>query len=147
MIGRLDGPYIGRRHDAIILKLSELRKELEQTFVNADGSWFTLYGDPGYSNQKFIKTGYRNKNNNNEAQLNFNRTMSSLRVSVEYGFGKILQLFAFVDFKKNQKLLLSPVKKFYLVAALFTNIHSCLRGNQVATYFDCETPILEAYLE
>ena len=147
MIGRLDGPFIGRRHDAVILKLSNLLNQLERCFVNEDGTWFTLYGDPGYSNQKFIKTGYRQKNNNNEAQINFNRVMSSLRVSVEYGFGKILQLFAFVDLKKNQKLLLSPVKKFYIVVALFTNIHSCLRGNQVAMYFNCETPILETYLQ
>jgi len=85
MIGRLGGTYIGRRHDAIILKLCQLRKDLAQTFVNADDSWFSMYGDPSYSDHKFMKTGSGNKNNNDDAQRNFNRTMSSLRVSVEYG--------------------------------------------------------------
>jgi len=89
IIGRLDGPYIGRRHDAVILKLSNISEEFSKVFVNSDGTWFAVYGDPGYSNQKFIKTGFRAKNNENENELQFNRVMSSLRVSVEYGFGKI----------------------------------------------------------
>lgn len=65
---------------------------------------YALYGDPGYSNSKYIKVGYKNHQRLSEKQKFFNKTMSALRVSVEYGFGKILQLFAFVDFKKSETL-------------------------------------------
>ena len=54
-------------------------------------------------------------------EKDFNRAMSSVSVSVEWKFGKIAQYFAYLDFKKNQKILLQPVGKLYLVGALLTN--------------------------
>jgi hypothetical protein len=66
--------------------------------------------------------------------------MSSLRVSVEYGFGKIIQLFAFLDFKKNQKLYMQNIKEQYVVAAILANCHTCLRRSQVSTFFCCNPP-------
>ena len=59
----------------------------------------------------------------------FNKAMSSLRVSVEWLFGDVSNSFKFIDFKKNLKLRLSAVGKFYEVAALIRNILTCLYGN------------------
>ncbi|XP_021953483.1 uncharacterized protein LOC110850356 isoform X1 [Folsomia candida] len=148
IIGRLDGPFNGRRHDSAILGLSGLIEELERKFVQNDGSWYTLYGDPGYANQKFIKIGYKNNSRNplTIQQKNFNRDMSALRVHVEYGFGKVIQLFVFLDYKKNQKLLLQCLRKQYDVAVILSNCHTCLRGSQVTKYFGCAPPELEEYL-
>ena len=44
-------------------------------------------------------------------------TMSkhSIQKCVEWGFGKICLTFAYLDFKKNLKVLLQPVGKYYLV--------------------------------
>ena len=147
LIGRLDGPFNGRRHDSAILHLSGLLEQLQTKFVSDDGTLLKLYGDPGYSNSKFITVGYKNHNTLTNKQKLFNKNMSSLRVSVEYGFGKILQLFAFNDYKKGNKLLLSPLKKQYIVSALFTNCHTCLRGSQVSDYFEINPPSLEEYLK
>jgi nuclease HARBI1 len=147
LIARLDGPYYGRRHDAAIVHLSGILKEMEQIFVNPDGTWMAVYGDSGYSNQKFIKSGYRNFKRLTNKQKEFNATMSSLRVSVELGFGKVLQQFAFLDFAKDQKIFLQPLKKYYYVAVLLANCQTCLRGrNQVSDIFDCHPPSLEEYL-
>jgi len=147
LIGRLDGPFIGRRHDAAVLHLSDVLTEMEAVFNNADGTWYAVYGDPGYSNQKYIKVGYKNHARLSDQQKLFNPTMSSLRVGVEYGFGKILQQFAFLDYSKNQKVYLQPLKKMYYVAAIFANCQSCLRGtNQVSDIFGCTPPTLEEYL-
>ena len=72
-----------------------------------------------------------------------NSKMSKLRVSVEWGFGKTCQLFAFLDFKKNLKILLQPIGKYYLVAAVLANCHTCLYGSQTSTFFGVDPPELE----
>ena len=79
-------------------------------------------------------------------QQEFNSQMCKLRTCVECGFGKICQLFAFLDFKKNLKLLLRPISKYYLVAVILVNCHTCLYGSQTAAYFDLDPPMLETYL-
>lgn len=72
--------------------------------------------------------------------------MSALRVSVEWGFHKIIQKFAFLDLKKNQKLLLQKVGSMYFVGMILTNCHTCLYGSQQSAYFNIEPPLLEQYL-
>jgi hypothetical protein len=79
-------------------------------------------------------------------QKEFNKNMSNVCVSVEWGFGKIAQYFAFLDFKENQKILLQPIAKYYLVGRLLTNCHTCLYGSQTSSYFDVQPPSLETYL-
>lgn len=73
--------------------------------------------------------------------------MKTLRVAVDWGFSKIVTLFAFIDFKKNQKLLLQELESFTKVAVLLTNAHTCLYGHQSATYFNIVPPDLEEYFE
>lgn len=146
MIGRLDGPFIGRRHDAAVFNLSNLRQEMENVFYLPTAN-YALYGDPGYSNSQYVKVGYKNHQHLTERQKLFNKQMSSLRVSVEYGFGKIVQLFAYVDFKKNQKLYLQHLKMQYYVAALLVNCHVCMNGSQVSNFFQCLPPSIEEYLQ
>jgi nuclease HARBI1 len=145
IIGRLDGPFNGIRHDAAILGLSGLKEELnELPKIGCEN--LVVYGDPGYSNQKFIKVGYKNHTKLTEQQKQFNADMSALRVSVEYGFGKIVQQFAYLDFKKNQQLLLQNLRMQYLVAAFLVNCQSCLKGNQTSLYFNCIPPTIEGYV-
>ena len=86
---------------------------------------------PGIQNQKFIKVGYKNHRTLSFAQKQVNKNMSAFRVSVEYGFGKILQQFDFLDFRKNQKLYIQFLKEQYYVAAILVNCQSCLRSNQI----------------
>ncbi len=147
LIGRLDGPKNGRRHDSAILHLSGLLLELRRKFILPDGSWYALYGDTGYANQKFIKVGYKSHRILTEREKTFNEKMSALRINVEYGFGKILQYFAFVDYKKNQKILLQPLKQMYIVAAILANCLTCFHGSQICDAFDCQPPTMEEYLQ
>lgn len=79
-------------------------------------------------------------------QNKLNKKMSKLRVSVEWGFGKILQLFPFLDFKKNLKIYKQPVGNYYKVGVILTNCHTCIYGSQVSDYFGCDPPALEQYL-
>ena len=59
----------------------------------------------------------------------FNKSMSAVRVLVEWIFGDIINYFKFVDFKNNLKIGLSSVGKMYIVAALLRNDVTCLQSN------------------
>lgn len=138
------GPIEGRRHDAFMLSVSGLPNKL-RPFNQRNGQPYVLYGDPAYGLSRNILSPFRGLHLTPPEQ-EFNRTMSSVRVSVEWTFGKIIQYFAYLDFKKNQKVLLQPVGKYYLVGAFLTNCHTCLYGSQTTTFFGVSPPTLETYL-
>ena len=76
----------------------------------------------------------------------FNEAMSSVRVSVEWLFGDVLNDFKFLDFKSSLKLGLSAVGKHYIVAALLRNTLTCLYGNNTSTFFQVDPPTVQDYL-
>ena len=53
--------------------------------------------------------------------------------------------FKFTDFKKNLKIDLSCVGKFYRVSAILINAYTCLYKNNVSQYFAIDPPLLEEY--
>ena len=67
-----------------------------------------LYGDPAYPLQTHLQVPFRmvQPNANMEA---FNKSMSSVRISVEWLFGDVVSSFAFIDSKKDLKVALSSV--------------------------------------
>ena len=71
--------------------------------------------------------------------------MSSVRASVEWVFGDIINYFSFLDFKKNLKLGLSAVGKMYIVCALLTNARSCLYPTSTSGFFSLGTPTLQEH--
>ncbi|KAG0415009.1 hypothetical protein HPB47_007814 [Ixodes persulcatus] len=72
---------------------------------------------------------------------------TAVRQAVEWGFGKVVAEFTFLDFKKNQKLLWQQVEEMYKVGTIFTNCHTIIYGTQVSTYFGLDPPPLREYLE
>lgn len=77
----------------------------------------------------------------------YNKLMPTMRVSVEFGFGKIVWQLAFLNFRKTPKQYLSPLKEMFYVADFFVNCHRCLRGeNQISYIFGCYVPTLQEYL-
>ena len=74
-----------------------------------------------------------------------NHSMSSVRSSVEWVFGDIINYFKFLDFKNNLKIGLSQVGKMYIVCAILHNALTCLYGNTTSQFFDLDPPSLEDY--
>ena len=137
------GPFEGRRHDAALMRESGLQEQLQDLDLRAqDGVKLHLYGDTAYGLSEQIIVPFQGA----QAQREFNKGMSSARESIEWGFGKISSLWKFVDYSKNQKVLLQPVGVYYRVAALLTNCHTCCYSSQTGMYFDIEPPTLEQYL-
>lgn len=144
LIANLFGPIEGRRHDAFMLGESGLSDKLRR-FQKPNGEPYVIYGDPAYGITRNVLAPFRGAHLTDD-QKEFNSQMSKVRTSVEWGFGKIIQYFAYLDFKKNLKVLLQPVAKFYLVGAILTNCHTCLYGSLTSTFFELDPPLLETYL-
>jgi hypothetical protein len=96
------GPVEAKRHDAAMLRMSGLMPMLEENMTLRDGTIFSLYGDPAYPLRPHLIAPFRGAVLS-QNQMIFNKRMSKLRSSVEWSFGKILSLFAFVDYKKKPK--------------------------------------------
>lgn len=143
LICQLDGPYPGGRHNAGILRESQLYDKLEQL---VQGSEFAVYGDPSYPLRLLLMTPYEGSELT-KPQEGFNAGMNAVRQVVELGLGKVVAQFAFLDFGQNQRMLLQTVPRMYKVAVILANCHSCMYGNQVSTYFGLETPCLFDYLQ
>ena len=75
----------------------------------------------------------------------YNAEMSSVRVTVEWLFGDIINDFKFLVFKKNMKIGMSSVGKMYLVCALLHNAITCLYGNNTSQLFVLNPLSLEDY--
>jgi nuclease HARBI1 len=146
IVAHMSKPLKGRRHDDRLLRESKLVEILTRCANDAHGQSFYLYGDPAYPLSQYLLTPYRGSRLTAE-QTEFNRRMSSVRETVEWGFQRILSLWAFLDFKKNQKLYLQLVGTAYLVAALLTNCHACLYNSEIAQFFGMMPPSLETYLQ
>ena len=140
----LFGPIEGKRHDAFLLSESGLSQLLRQ-FNQPNGQPYVIYGDPAYGISRNIIAPFRGAQVTPQ-EHEFNTSMSKVRISVEWAFGKITQYFTFVDLKRNNKILMQPIGKHYLVAALLTNCHTCLDGSLASSFFNCTPPSLERYL-
>lgn len=95
MVSHLSGPFLGNRHDSAVLLLSGLLDHMEAKMHDNNGP-FRLYGDAGYPISPHLIVPFKGAVNPDETA--FNQAMSKVRITVEWGFGTILQQFAFVDF-------------------------------------------------
>lgn len=134
----------GRKHDSGMLADSGLLDNLEQFAFSPTGEPMCIYGDPAYPLRVHLQCPFRNGILTPQ-MIAYNRAMSSVRVSVEWVFGDIVNYFKFTDYKKNLKVLLSNIGKQYIVCAIFHNALTCLYGNKVSDYFELDPPSLHAY--
>lgn len=144
LIANLFGPVEGKRHDSAMLAMSGILDQMQQYSVNPDGDFLCVYGDPAYPLRPQLQAPFRG-GILTEDQRAWNKSMSTVRVAVEWLFGDIINYFKFLDFRKNLKVFLSAVGKMYLSCALVQNAHTCLYGSTTSKYFQLDPPTLEEY--
>ena len=105
-----------------------------------------VYGDPAYPLRVHLQAPFRNMILTPQ-MVNFNKAMSSVRVSVEWLFRDIVEYFKFVDFKKNLKIGLSSIGKMCIVCALLRNALTCLYGNTTSDFFELDPPTLSVEVD
>ena len=131
-------------HDARMLTTSGLYDELEQFAFSPAGREMCIYGDPAYPLRIHLQAPFRMGVLTRQME-EFNKSMSPVRVSVEWLFSDIVNYFKFIDFKKNLKIGLSHVGKMYIVCAILRNALTCLYSNTTADFFGLEPPTLVDY--
>ena len=122
---------------------SGLLRDLEH-YAHVDGRSMCVYGDPAYPHRVHLQAPFRNHPLTAEMEA-FNKSMSRVRVTVEWLFGDIVNYFRFLDFKKNLKIGLSSVGKLYVVAAILRNALTCMQPNNTSKFFELEPPTVEEY--
>ena len=145
LIANLFGPVEGRRHDSALLAMSGLLPQLAEYSFSPEGQALCLYGDPAYPHRVHLQRPFPRRPYLTPEEHAFNQSMSRVRVSVEWIFGDIINSFKFMDFKKNQKIGLSPVGQFYIASALLRNANTCLYGSSTSEYFNLQPPALGDY--
>ena len=144
LVANLFGPVEGKRHDSSMLAESGLLNQLQQHSWSPNGNLLCIYGDPAYPLRPQLQAPFKGARIT-PIQNAWNKSMSSVRVSVEWIFGDIVNFFKFLDFKKNLKIQLSAVGKMYITCTLLQNARSCLYGSTTSTFFELDPPTLEEY--
>ena len=138
IIANLYGPVEGRRHDSAMLRMSAILPLMQRYCIDPNGAALSVYGDPAYPLSPQLMAPIKGANLTRQ-QNDFNRAMSSVRVSVEWMFGNVINSFKYTDFKKSKKIGLSPVAKQYRVSALLTNAQTFLYKNNTSKFFEVDT--------
>ena len=81
--------FEGRRHNSAMLADSGLLDELEQHAFSTTREPMALHGDPAYPLRVYLQVPYRGAEITPQTELH-NKAMSSVRMSVEWLFGDIV---------------------------------------------------------
>ena len=127
-----------------MLAESGLLDNLQQHAFSPNNQPMCIYGDPAYPLRLHLQAPFRNAVLTADMEA-FNKSMSAVRVSVEWLFGDVINYFRFLDFKKKLKMQLSQVGKMYIACAILRNVLTCLYGNTTSRFFELEPPTLQAY--
>jgi hypothetical protein len=120
----------------------------EQNHV-ADEERLYVYGDSAYAPAFRVMGPFLAQVNRplTRAEEAANVVMSGERIVVEWGFGRVVNYWAFNSFKGGLKLGLSPISAYYMVGTLLSNILLCVsESSQISEKYNLAPPILEDYL-
>ena len=114
---------------------------LQHTAISPTGQPLCVYGDPAYPLRVHLQAPFREGVRFTPQMCAYNKSMSEVRVSVEWLFGDIANYFKFLDFKKNLKIELSSVGKLYMVSGILRNALTCLASQ----FFGLDSPLIHDY--
>ena len=145
-IACLFSPVPAKTHDARLLPESGLLDQLEELMPHdGDSTIYTLYGDLAHAQSIYLIGGFHNADDGNVEAL-YNWIMSSVRITVEWGFSAIIEQWKFLDFRQSMKTFECPVAQYYIIAAFLCNLCNCLVGSKTQSYFNAQQLTIDEYL-
>lgn len=145
LVFALWGPEVGRRYDLTLLRKSGWKAVLEDGLL-IQGSQYHIYCDPAYLMMPYMQVPFIVIGENAE-QKAFSKKMSAVRVSVEWSYKDVKQMWSCNDFARKMKVKESPISLMYIASVILFNFRTCLYGGgQTGSYFSCEPPTLDTYV-
>ena len=96
-----------------------------------------IYSGPAYPLSIHLQASF-SRRNLTPKPVNYNKTISQIRVSVE-------RLFNEIKLTSQMKIRLSAVDKIYCICVLLQNVRTYLYGNLISEFFQLDPPLLEDY--
>ena len=112
----------------VAMFMSGMMPVLKKFSIGPNGERLCVYGDPAYPLRWGLQGPFRGAGKTPD-QNEFNKSMSKVRISVEWLFGNIIENLKFSDYREPQMIGLSSIGKMYRVSGLLTNAHICLYKN------------------
>lgn len=153
LIVHLEGPFQAPQNDSGVLNDSGILHNIEKYAIQPGSQegdplecrFFQLYSDSAYGVSPYLVSPYASADSLTPAQCEWNTAMGGIRISIEHGFGIIVQEWPFVNAHWKSKILGTPCGLFYWVAVLLSNAHACIEPNQTSVQYSCPPPSLEEY--
>jgi nuclease HARBI1 len=145
MVAYMSLPYVGKRHDSHILRRSGFNSLLRDCQLG-NYEQYTAYGDKAFKYLSHVRRAFKHGVGYTPTRRRDNKYMKLVRIAVEWAFGKVDLIEGFVANYSHMKLQMSQVGKYYIVATLLTNMHTCLYGSQASIYFGVKPPSLGEYM-
>ena len=114
--------------------------------TNGNGVVYAMYGDLAYVQSIYLLSGLWKQPTGSDKAL-FNRQISSVQITVEWGFGDVVEKWKFLDFHSAMKIFEMPTAEFYTNGAFLSNICNCLYRNKTQQYFGAVQLTLDEYLD
>ena len=102
-----------------------------------DSTIYTLYGNLAYAQSIYLIGGFFNADAGKDEAL-YNQIMSSVRITVKWGFGAIIEKRKFLDFQQSIKIFECLVAQYYIIAGFLCNLRNCLVGSKPQSYFNAQ---------
>ncbi len=113
---------------------TQILESLSQVHEHTGRVW-SLFGDSAFGLNIHLQRMLRGAAARTDAGKRFNRTMASVRISIENAFAEVLNRWRFVGVKRLHVLGSMPVAKHVHVAILFHNLYGICYGSQAANMF------------
>ncbi|OAD66960.1 hypothetical protein PHYBLDRAFT_160513 [Phycomyces blakesleeanus NRRL 1555(-)] len=143
------GPYVGSRHDQYIYTMSKTEARVEKylDIVPDVELPFALYGNPAYMVSKCLYSLFEGVSLSGIIKK-INKSMSKVRVAVEWEFGEVQKYFKYFKYKYAMKTGETSPATVYMLSTVFKNMIHCTGHNRLPTslYFGLEPPTLEEYI-
>jgi hypothetical protein len=145
------GPFAGTVNDAAAYNISNMEHDLRHLLAPANagrplGDRVCAAADSIFPLSDVLQLRFSGPGLT-VAEQAYNAAFSSVRIAVEWGLDKVFTLFAGIDWSRKLSVGRSPIAIYILAAFLFTNIHTCFYGSQVAEYFHIAPSLIEEYLQ
>ena len=139
-------PVPAKTHDSRLLRESELLQQLQQFMPPTPATTiYSLSGDLAYPRSVYLLGGFQNVEGGCDEAL-YNRLLSSVRTTVEWGFSELVDQWKFLDFKQAMKIFKCPVAQYYVYAAFLSSLCNCLLGSRTQQYFGATQLTIDEYL-